>query len=104
MLLFFSFCNTPQLDSKFLFVALMMVVVVVMMNILIAIVSDSYSDAMRRSGPLFWRARVDLIAEYEPLLPKYHETDFEALSPTLAAAPHHHQDNEVIKLCSFFNT
>jgi hypothetical protein len=29
-----------------------------MMNILIAIVSDSYTDAMRRSAPLFWSARV----------------------------------------------
>jgi hypothetical protein len=46
-----------------LFTLLMLVVVIVMMNILIAIVSDSYTDAMKRSAPLFWRARVDLIAE-----------------------------------------
>jgi hypothetical protein len=43
-------------------------------NILIAIVSDSYTDAMKRSEPLFWRARVDLIAEYEPLLPQIKDT------------------------------
>lgn len=46
---------------------------------LIAIVSDSYADAMRRSSSLFWRARIDLIAEYEPLLPKYQDDDFIAL-------------------------
>ena len=56
--------------SGFLFSGLMVVVVIVMMNILIAIVSDTYGDAMKRSVPLFWRARVDLIAEYEPIMPK----------------------------------
>ncbi len=44
--------------ASVLFSALMLVVVIIMMNILIAIVSDSYTDAMNRSGPLFWRARV----------------------------------------------
>lgn len=29
---------------------------------------------MKRSEPLFWRARVDLIAEYEPLLPQLKDT------------------------------
>ena len=60
-----------QTDSAHvLFSFMMLVVVIIMMNILIAIVSDSYSDAMRRSAPIYWRARVLLIAEYEPLLPK----------------------------------
>jgi len=44
-----------------------------MMNILIAIVSDSFTDAMNRSLPLFWRARVELIAEYEPILPRLYD-------------------------------
>jgi len=41
----------------------------------IAIVSDSFASAMSRSEPLFLRARVDLIAEYEPLLPKLQEEE-----------------------------
>jgi hypothetical protein len=65
----------PTAQAHFLFIAMVLCVVIIMMNILIAIVSDSYTDAMARSGPLFWRARVDLIAELEPLLPKYQEED-----------------------------
>jgi len=53
----------PTTPSFYLFSAFGLVIVIVMLNILIAIVSDSYADAMRRSAPLFWRARVDLIAE-----------------------------------------
>ena len=66
------------------------------MNILIAIVSDAYSDAMKRSVPLFWRARCELIAEYEPLLPKlendelsviYNNGDLEGDEKNLKKAP-----------------
>ena len=53
----------PTTPSFYLFSAFGLVIVIVMLNILIAIVSDSYKDAMMRSAPLFWRARVDLIAE-----------------------------------------
>jgi len=60
----------PTPASHMLFLGLVLTSIIVMMNILIAIVSDSYADAMHRSGPLFWRARLGLIAELEPLLPK----------------------------------
>mmetsp|Transcript_18900 Transcript_18900/g.42955 ORF Transcript_18900/g.42955 Transcript_18900/m.42955 type:complete len:647 (+) Transcript_18900:443-2383(+) len=60
----------PTTDAAVIFTAFAVAIIIVMMNVLIAIVSDSYADAMRRSVPLFWRARVDLIAEYEPLLPR----------------------------------
>ena len=46
-----------------LFIAMVFATNIVMLNILIAIVSDTYSDAAKRSIPLFWRARLDLIAE-----------------------------------------
>jgi len=60
----------PTGDSYWIFATFSLVMIIIMMNILIAIVSDSYSDAIKRSGQLFWRARLDLISEYEPLLPK----------------------------------
>ena len=41
----------------------MLLVVIVMTNVLIAIVSDSYDSAMVRSSELFWRARLELVAE-----------------------------------------
>ena len=46
-----------------LFSFFMLALVIIMMNILIAIVSDTYDDAMRRSPQIYWRARVLLIAE-----------------------------------------
>lgn len=58
----------PTTDSQFVFTFFALAVVVVMMNVLIAIVSDSYTDAMSRSTPLFWRSRLELVAEYEPLM------------------------------------
>jgi len=69
----------PTTSSYFLFTSFALIVIIIMMNILIAIVSDSYTDAMRRSAPLFWRARVDLIAEFEPLLPKFEDDEVVAL-------------------------
>jgi len=69
----------PTESSYFLFTAFGLTIVIIMMNILIAIVSDSYTDAVNRSAPLFWRARVELIAEYEPLLPKLYDDDVVAL-------------------------
>ena len=44
------------------------VVVLLLMNILIAIVSDAYDDAMARSEKLFWFSRLDLIAEYGTMI------------------------------------
>lgn len=50
----------------FLFVAyviFMLVIFIGMMNILIAIVSDSYDDALSRSSKTYWVNRLDLCAE-----------------------------------------
>jgi hypothetical protein len=52
-------------NAHLLFSFFMLVMVIIMMNILIAIVSDSYDDAMKRSAQIYWRARVLLIAECE---------------------------------------
>ena len=58
--------DPDQFESKyayFLSAAFMFIVVVVMLNVLIAIVSDSYDNAMVRSNELFWSARLSLVAE-----------------------------------------
>jgi hypothetical protein len=44
-------------------VVFMFMIVIVMLNVLIAIVSDSYDAAMVKSTELFWRARLELVAE-----------------------------------------
>jgi succinate dehydrogenase hydrophobic anchor subunit len=49
---------TFALSAVFLFT-----VVIVMLNVLIAIVSDSYDAAMVKSAQLFWSARMGLVAE-----------------------------------------
>ena len=41
----------------------MFIVVVIMLNVLIAIISDSYDAAIARSEELFWRAKFELITE-----------------------------------------
>jgi hypothetical protein len=54
-------------DSAFkgvVFLVFIFLMVIVMMNILIAIVSDSYDDAMARSMKMFLRARAGLVEEY----------------------------------------
>jgi hypothetical protein len=71
----------PVTSSYVLFSAFGLAIIIIMMNILIAIVSDSYTDAIQRSSPLFWRARVDLIAEYEPLMPKLHDDELLEVEP-----------------------
>lgn len=53
-------------QSRIVFSLLILTVLIMMMNILIALVSDSYADAMNRSGSVFWRSRVDLIAGTAP--------------------------------------
>jgi len=55
--------NFPDIFTTLLSFLFMVLVVVVMMNVLIAIVSDSYDNAMVRSNELFWRARLELVAE-----------------------------------------
>ena len=52
-------------EDKALFVLYMFFVVIVMLNILIAIVSDSYDDGMVRSESLFWLARLGMAQEYQ---------------------------------------
>ena len=53
----------PDLFSTLIFVAYMFVVVICMLNVLIAIVSDSYDNAMVKSPELYYRSRLELIAE-----------------------------------------
>ena len=54
--------------SLVLFVAFIMIVVIVMLNVLIAIVSDSYDYGMVRSRKLFNRSRLEFAAEVEQVL------------------------------------
>ena len=72
----------PTAGAYPLFAIFGLAIVIVMMNILIAIVSDAFEDSMRRSAPLFWRARVDLIASYEHVLPTLNEDPQKLLSTT----------------------
>jgi len=62
----------PDLYTNIVAIVYTMIVVVVMLNVLIAIVGDSYDNAMSRSDELFWRARLELVAEisvtFRPLL------------------------------------
>jgi hypothetical protein len=53
----------PTVFTKLLFVVFMFIVVVILLNILIAIVSDSYDNAMVKSTELFWKSRLELVAE-----------------------------------------
>merc|ERR1711998_428232 len=55
-----------------LFVCFIILVVIMMLNVLIAIVSDSYENAMVRSRQLFLRSRLELAAELELILPDPH--------------------------------
>jgi len=48
---------------KILFMAYMFVVVIIMLNVLIAIVSDSYAEAMSQSDQLYYMSRLELIVE-----------------------------------------
>jgi hypothetical protein len=57
--------NFPDDEPALTFVLFffLFIIVIVMMNVLIAIVSDSYDDAMTRAEMLFWCSQLDLIAE-----------------------------------------
>lgn len=54
--------------------AFLMLIPIVLMNVLIAIVSDSYDSAMARSDRLYWLARLTLIADAGLLMPKWLQT------------------------------
>ena len=53
----------PDLFTTIVSLLYTFIVVIVMLNVLIAIVGDSYDNAMSRSDELFWRARLELVAE-----------------------------------------
>lgn len=52
--------NPIKTSGLFLF---LFIIVIVLMNVLIAIVSDSYDDAITRADMLFWCNQLDLMAE-----------------------------------------
>ena len=68
-----DFPDTYTSLMSFLF---MFLVVVIMMNVLIAIVSDSYDNAMVRSNELYSRARLELVAEVSTTFKKVLEVLF----------------------------
>lgn len=55
----------PTALDKLILLLFIFVIVVVMLNVLIAIVCDSYNYAMATSVQLFWRSRLELMFEYE---------------------------------------
>ena len=61
------------LDKQVLLVGFIFVVIVVLLNVLIAIVSDSYDVSMAKAAALYYRSRLELITETAPIasrLPK----------------------------------
>ena len=56
--------------SLVFFVAFNIIGVIVLLNVLIAIVGDSYDKAVARSRHIFLRSRLELAAEYVLVLPK----------------------------------
>lgn len=67
----YVFCFTGEVDSdnitgvvnRLYLSAILFVMVVVMLNVLIAIVAESYEDAMTRGAEIFWRSRFEQVAE-----------------------------------------
>lgn len=55
----------PRTVDKCLLFVFIFVVIIVMLNVLIAIVCDSYNYAMATSVQLFWRSRLEVMYEYE---------------------------------------
>ena len=55
--------NSQNTGLFYIYLVYLFVIFIVLMNILIAIVSDSFDDAMSRAQKLFWFSRLDLIAE-----------------------------------------
>ena len=82
-------------DRVFL-VLLLFVMVVVMLNVLIAIVSEAYEDAMSRGTHLFWRSRFELVAETHAFWgPKAILANVDR--QTLAAILHHHLPDDLVE-------
>jgi len=53
----------PTYFSYALFLAYSFIVVIILLNVLIAIVGDSYDGVLVKSEELFWRSRLELVAE-----------------------------------------
>ena len=66
--------NFDEVVVRYLLVFYVLVVMVVLLNVLIAIVSDSYDISMAKAEGLFLRSRCELITETAPIasrLPKW---------------------------------
>ena len=66
--------NFDQVEVRCLLVFYVLVVMVVLLNVLIAIVSDSYDISMAKAEALYYRSRLELITETAPIasrLPKW---------------------------------
>ncbi len=66
--------NFDQVVVRCLLVFYVLVVMVVLLNVLIAIVSDSYDISMAKAEALYYRSRLELITEMAPIasrLPKW---------------------------------
>ena len=66
--------NFDEVVVRCLLVFYVLVVMVVLLNVLIAIVSDSYDISMAKAEALYYRSRLELITEMAPIasrLPKW---------------------------------
>ena len=66
--------NFDEVVLRYLLVFYVLVVMVVLLNVLIAIVSDSYDISMAKAEALYYRSRLELITETAPIasrLPKW---------------------------------
>ena len=59
--------NFDQVVVRCLLVFYVLVVIVVLLNVLIAIVSDSYDISMAKAEALYYRSRLELITEMAPI-------------------------------------
>ena len=59
--------NFDQVVVRCLLVFYVLVVMVVLLNVLIAIVSDSYDISMAKAEALYYRSRLELITEMAPI-------------------------------------
>jgi hypothetical protein len=53
----------PDFYSRGFFVVFSFLIIIIFLNVLIAIVSDSYDMVLVNSSEIFWKARLELIAE-----------------------------------------
>ena len=59
--------NFDEVVVRYLLVFYVLVVMVVLLNVLIAIVSDSYDISMAKAEALYYRSRLELITEMAPI-------------------------------------